>query len=108
MAMFANRRDTHRGRRHEQRNLRLGGSHDGDRGEAPCSAAEEDEEGKGEVMTYKKVIDAIGGGVMREAARRLGISHNTVYGWSRKGMVPECRVDQVREVAKKMGVKIDD
>jgi len=42
-------------------------------------------------MTYKKVIDAIGGGVMREAARRLGISHNTVYGWSRKGMVPECR-----------------
>jgi hypothetical protein len=63
--------------------------------------------GKGEVMTYKKVIDAIGGGVMRAAARRLGISHNTVYGWSRKGMVPKCRVDQVREAAKKMGVKID-
>ena len=57
-------------------------------------------------MTYKQVIDAFGGGVLREAARRLGISHNTVYGWSRKGLVPKCRIDQVREAAEKMGVKI--
>jgi len=57
-------------------------------------------------MTYKQVIDAFGGGVMREAARRLQISHNTVYGWSRKGVVPKCRVEQVREAAKKMGIEL--
>jgi transposase-like protein len=57
-------------------------------------------------MKYQDVVRLIGGGVMREAARRLGISPNTVYGWSRKGLVPVRRHEQVRAVAAAMGIEL--
>jgi hypothetical protein len=77
-----------------------------DRGKAPGSADEADEEGKGEVMDIDLVIEKIGGGVQRRAAAKIGCLPMTLNHWKRKRIIPHWWQDRIRDVAEKMGVKI--
>lgn len=58
-------------------------------------------------MQYQTVINKIGGGVLREAARQLRIPIKTVHDWRKSGTVPHWREAHVRAVAQRLGVNVD-
>ncbi len=58
-------------------------------------------------MQYQTVVDKIGSGVLREAARQLRIPVTTINRWKKRGIVPHWREAHIRAVAIRLGVNVD-
>jgi len=59
-------------------------------------------------MDPQTVIHKIGDGGVRETARRLNLPVMTVHTWKTTGRIPEWRHQHIRQVAKSMGVTIEE
>ena len=51
------------------------------------------------------IIDAFGG--LRPMARKLGVTHQTIYDWRKRGVIPGKRQQQVSDLAAELGVELD-
>ncbi len=55
-------------------------------------------------MNAENIIEKLGNGVLREAARKLSIPPMTLCNWRKSGTIPHWRQDHIRNVAVKNGV----
>ena len=51
------------------------------------------------------IIDAFGG--LRPMARKLGVTHQIIYDWRKRGVIPGKRQKQVLALAAELGVELD-
>ena len=51
------------------------------------------------------IIDAFGG--LRPMARKLGVTHQIIYDWRKRGVIPGKRQKQVLALADELGVELD-
>ena len=59
-------------------------------------------------MSIDAIKEKLGITSDRELSKLLGASHGAAHHWRRDGKIPDWRMSQIRELAEKMGVKIDD
>ncbi len=55
-------------------------------------------------MNAENIIEKLGNGVLREAARKLSIPPMTLCNWRKSGTIPHWRQEHIRSVAVKNGV----
>lgn len=59
-------------------------------------------------MNYQTIIEKIGNGSVREAARQLSIPVTTVNDWRKRGIIPHWREEHIRKIARGLGVNVDE
>lgn len=57
-------------------------------------------------MSIRDLIIQLGG--IRPTARALGLSKGSVQRWSEQGYLPRRRLDEVRTLARRRGVRVTD
>jgi hypothetical protein len=65
-------------------------------------------EGRRLAMDFDTVIEKIGGGVQLRVSEILDVHPATLSGWKRRNQIPKWRQDQIRRVAREMGVEIPE
>lgn len=59
-------------------------------------------------MDFETVVEKIGEGVQLRACERLGVHPSTLSSWKRRGSIPNWRQDQIRRIAKDLGIELSE
>jgi hypothetical protein len=60
----------------------------------------------GLAVSLDAIIERLGVGSDRGLAKLLGASHGATHHWRKNGHIPEWRMAQIRELARKKGIEL--